>query len=64
MLFVKDSLITFPVSGFCFSEKNKDILPRTKPKETDMVDLLLLQSSQTSNERPLATNQKCNWFLF
>ena len=23
MLFLKDELITFPVSGFCFSEKKK-----------------------------------------
>ena len=30
MLFVKDNLITFPVSGFCFSEKT-DILRRIKP---------------------------------
>ena len=45
MLFVKDNLITFPVSGFCFSEKNRDILRRIKPQETEMVDILLLQSS-------------------
>ena len=44
MLFVKDNLITFPVSGFCFSEKT-DILHRIKPQETEMVDILLLQSS-------------------
>ena len=34
MLFLKDELITFPVSGFCFSEK-KNILPKIntiKPK--------------------------------
>ena len=45
MLFVKDSLITFHVSGFCFSEKNRDIFHRDKPRETKMVDILLLQSS-------------------
>ena len=33
MLFVKDNLITFPVCGFCFSEK-ADILRRIKPQET------------------------------
>ena len=35
MLFLKDELITFPVSGFCFSEKKKNILPKintVKPK--------------------------------
>ena len=32
MLFVKDNLITFPVSGFCFSEKT-DILRRIKPQK-------------------------------
>ena len=31
MLFVKDNLITFPVTGFCFSEKSRDILRRIKP---------------------------------
>ena len=44
MLFVKDNLITFPVSGFCFSEKT-DILRRIKPQAIKMVDILLLQSS-------------------
>ena len=31
MLFVKDNLITFPVTGFCFSEKSRDILRRIRP---------------------------------
>ena len=44
MLFVKDNLITFPVSGFCFSEET-NILRRIKPQETIMVDILLLQSA-------------------
>ena len=44
MLSVKDNLITFPVGEFCFSEKT-DILRRIKPQETEMVDILLLQSS-------------------
>ena len=44
MLFVKDNLITFPASGFCFSEKT-DILRRIKPQAIKMVDILLLQSS-------------------
>ena len=44
MLFVKDNLITFPVSGFCSSNKT-DFLRRTKPQETKMVYILLLQSS-------------------
>ena len=30
-------IITFPVNGFCFSEKNRDILRRIKPQETKMV---------------------------
>ena len=46
MLFVQDNLITFSVSGFCFSEKKKkDILRRIKPQKTEMVDILLPQSS-------------------
>ena len=44
MLFIKDNLITFLVSEFCFSEET-DILRRIKPKETKMVDIVLLQSS-------------------
>ena len=44
MLFIKDNLITFLVSEFCFSEE-ADILRRIKPKETKMVDIVLLQSS-------------------
>ena len=44
MLFVKGNLTTFPVIGFCVSEKT-DILRRIKPQETEMVDILLLQSS-------------------
>ena len=44
MLSVKDNLITFPVSGFCFSEKT-NILRRIKPQETEMVDIFLLQPS-------------------
>ena len=38
MLFIKDNLITFLVSEFCFSEET-DILRRIKPKETKMVDM-------------------------
>ena len=47
MLFVQDNLITFSVSGFCFSEKKKkkDILRRIKPQKTEMVEILLSQSS-------------------
>ena len=47
MLLIQDNLITsFSVRGFCFSEKKKrDILRRIKPQETEMVDILLLQSS-------------------
>ena len=36
MLFFKDNLITVPVSGFCFSEKNRfcvELLCRIKPRE-------------------------------
>ena len=45
MLFVQDNLIIFSVSGFCFSEKKKDILRRIKPQKTEMVEILLSQSS-------------------
>ena len=37
MLFVKDNLITFPVSGF-FSGKSRDILRRIKPHGTKLVN--------------------------
>ena len=39
MLFVKDKLITFPVSEFCFSEKKTVILRGIKPRKTKMVDI-------------------------
>ena len=45
MLFVQDNLITFSVSGFYFSEKKRDILRRIKPQKTEMVDILLSESS-------------------
>ena len=42
MLFVKGTL---SCKWLLFFRKNRDILGRIKPKETEMIDILLLKSS-------------------